>query len=112
VKDPRERERRWSELVRITKEIHALEPVLLAPDAMIVSGGPAAVRVLGKRGADGARYVFAYNTGPAPVTASWTLAAPASAIMDLDAQAVGPKVEGNGFATSFGPYEVKRFLIR
>jgi len=25
---------------------------------------------------------------------------------------VGPKVEGNGFAASFGPYEVKRFLIR
>jgi hypothetical protein len=112
VKDPRERERKWSDLVRITKEIHALEPVLLAPDATVVTGGPATVRVLGKRGADGARYVFAYNTGAAPVTATWTLAAPATAVMDLDTQSVGAKVEGNGFAASFGPYEVKRFLIR
>src|SRR5207249_4342973 len=55
VKDPRERERKWGELVRITKEIHALEPVLLAPDAPIVTGGPPAVRVLGKRSPDGAR---------------------------------------------------------
>src|SRR5437773_4793768 len=45
-------------------------------------------------------------------SASWTLSAPAGAVMDLDAQAVGPKVEGNGFAASFGPYEVKRFPIR
>jgi hypothetical protein len=112
VKDPRERERKWAELVQITKEIHALEPVLLAPDASIVTGAPATVRVLGKRGADGARYVFAYNTTGSPVTASWTLSAPATAVMDLDAQSAGPKVDGAGFAASFGPYEVKRFLIR
>jgi len=112
VKDPRERERKWGELVKITKEIHALEPVLLAPDATVVTGGPSSVRVLGKRAPDGARYLFAYNTGAQPVTASWTLSAPAGAVMDLDAQAVGPKVEGNAFAASFGPYEVKRFLIR
>ena len=112
VKDPRERERKWADLVKITKEIHALEPVLLGPDTTVVTGSPAAVRVLGKRGADGARYVFAYNTGAAPVTATWTLAAPATAVMDLDAQAAGPKIEGNGFAASFGPYEVKRYLIR
>jgi len=31
--------------------------------------------------------------------------------MDLDAQAAGPKVEGTGFVATFGPYEVKRFLI-
>ena len=112
VKDPRERERKWADLVKITKEIHALEPVLLAQDTTVVTGSPAAVRVLGKRGADGARYVFAYNTGAAPATATWTLAAPATAVMDLDAQAAGPKIEGNGFAASFGAYEVKRYLIR
>jgi len=112
VKEPRERERKWGELVRITKDIHALEPVLLAPDAPIVTGGPAAVRILGKRSPDGARYLFAYNTGAGAVTASWTLTAPAAAVMDLDAQAAGPKVEGTGFVATFGPYEVKRFLIR
>ena len=112
VKEPRERERKWGELVRITKEIHALEPVLLAPDAPIVTGGPATVRILGKRSPDGARYLFAYNTGAGAVTASWTLTAPAAAVMDLDAQTAGPKVEGTGFVATFGPYEVKRFLIR
>jgi len=112
VKDARERERKWAELVQITKEIHALEPVLLAADTAVVSGGPGTVRVLGKRAADGARYVFAYNTTAAPVTASWTLAAPATAVMDLDAQAVGPKMDGTALTVTFGPYEVKRFLIR
>jgi hypothetical protein len=112
VKNPQERERKWAELVRITREIKALEPVLLGPDAAVVTGGPAAVRVLGKRTADGARYVFAYNTGAAPVTAAWTLAAPAQAVMDLDAQAPGPRVEGGRVVAAFGPYEVKRFLIR
>jgi hypothetical protein len=112
IKDPRQRESKWGELVRITKEIKALEPVLLAPDATVVTGGPAGVHVLGKRTADGARYVFAYNTGAAPVTATWALTAPAGAVIDLDAQAPGPKLEGGGFAASFGPYEVKRFQIR
>ena len=112
VKDPRERERKWGELVKTTKEIKALEPVLLAPDATVVTGGVPAVRVLGKRGPDGARYLFAYNTGAQPVTASWTLTASASTVVDLDAQAAGPKVEGSGLSASFGPYEVKRFLIR
>ena len=64
IKDPREREQKWAELVRVTKEIKALEPVLLAPDAAVVSressGG--AVRALGKAMPDGARYLFAYNT--------------------------------------------------
>ena len=44
-----QRERRWQELVRVTKEIKALEPVLLSPDAAVStaesSGG--AVRTLG-----------------------------------------------------------------
>ncbi|HEV8584334.1 MAG TPA: hypothetical protein VGT02_05140 [Methylomirabilota bacterium] len=111
IKDPREREAKWGELVRVTKEIKALEPVLLAPDASVVTGGPVAVRVLGKRGPDGARYVFAYNSGAQPVTATWKLAEPATAVTDLDAQA-GPKVEAGAFAAAFGPYEVKRFLIR
>src|SRR3989442_12792934 len=105
VKDPRERERKWADLVKITKEIHALEPVLLGDDAAVVAGGPPAVRVLGKRGAAGARYLFAYNTGAAPVTATWTLAAPATALMDLDAQAVGAQIEGHGVTARFGAHE-------
>jgi hypothetical protein len=61
---------------------------------------------------DGARYLFAYNTGAAPVRVTWTLAAPAIGIVDLDAQAPAPDVGRQEFETTFGPYEVKRYLIR
>ena len=50
------------------------------------------------------------NAGNADHAAIWK--AGGTTVMDLDAQAVGPKVEGSGFAASFGPYEVKRYLIR
>jgi hypothetical protein len=111
VKDPKMREEKWGDLVRLTKEIHALEPVLLAPDADVARSSSPAVRALGKRTADGARYLFAYNTTAAPVAVTWTLAAPATGVVDLDAQAPAPN-ERERFASTFGPYEVKRYLIR
>jgi hypothetical protein len=43
---------------------------------------------------------------------TWTLAAPATGIIDLDAQAPAPDVGRQGFETTFGPFEVKRYLIR
>jgi hypothetical protein len=112
IKDPRTREEKWSELVRLTKEIHALEPVLLAPDVEVARASAPAVRALGKRTADGARYLFAYNTTGNPTTVSWTLTAPATGIVDLDAQAPVPGVERERFTATFRPYEVKRYLIR
>jgi hypothetical protein len=114
IKDPREREQKWAELVRITKEIKALEPVLLAPDAAVVSressGG--AVRTLGKAGPDGARYLFAYNTKSAPHRVTWTLTAPASETFDLASGWPGPRVEGGAISTELGAYEVRRLRIR
>jgi len=112
VKDPAQREERWAELVRLTRELRALEPVLLAPDADVARASSPAVRALGKRMPDGARYLFAYNTGAAPARVTWTLAAPATGIIDLDAKAPAPGVGRQGFETTFGPYEVKRYLIR
>jgi hypothetical protein len=114
VKDPRERERKWAELVRVTREIKALEPVLLAPDAAVVSressGG--AVRTLGKAGPDGARYLFAYNTRNAPARVTWTLAAPAAETFDLATGRPGPPVQGDAITAELGPYEVRRLRIR
>jgi hypothetical protein len=112
VKDPSVREAKWAELVRLTREIHALEPVLLAPDAEVARPSSPAVRALGKRMPDGARYLFAYNTGAAPATVTWTLAAPATGVIDLDARAPAPDAGREGFRATFGPYEVKRYLIR
>jgi hypothetical protein len=114
IKDPREREQKWAELVRITKEIKAFEPVLLAPDAAVVSressGG--AVRTLGKAGPDGARYLFAYNTRKAPVRVTWTLGAPATETFDLASGRPGPAVEGGAITAELGPYEVRRLRLR
>jgi len=113
VKDAKEKEKRWAELVRVTKEIKALEPVLLAPDAAIVaresSGG--AVRTLGKATAD-ARYLFAYNTRNSPTRVTWTLAAPAAETTDLASNAAGPRVEGTALTVELAPYEVRRLRIR
>lgn len=114
VKDPRERARKWAELVRVTKEIKALEPVLLAPDGAVVSressGG--AVRTLGKIMPDGARYLFAYNTRKEPVRVTWTLAETAGETLDLGTGRAGPRAEGTTLATELGPYQVVRLRLR
>jgi hypothetical protein len=114
VKEPRQREQRWAELVRVTKEIKALEPVLLAPDVAVVSressGG--AVRTLGKAMPDGARYLFAYNSRGAPARVTWTLAAPAAETFDLATGRPGPKVEGSTLTAELAPYEVRRLRLR
>jgi hypothetical protein len=114
VKDPRQREQKWAELVRVTREIKALEPVLLAPDAEVVaresSGG--AVRTLGKAMPDGTRYLFAYNTRSAPTRVTWTLTGPVAETFDLATGRVGPKLEGNKLTAELGPYEIRRLRLR
>ena len=113
VKDGKEREARWAELVRVTREIKALEPVLLAPDAAVVtretSGGT--VRTLGKAMPDG-RYLFAYNTRGSPTRVTWTLAAPAAETTDLATGKPGPKVESSAITVELAPFEVRRLRIR
>ena len=114
VKDASERERRWQELVRVTREIKALEPVLLAPDANLIaresSGG--AVRTLSKRMPDGVRYVFAYNTRDEPVRVTWTFAAPLAETLDLATGAPGPAPADDALTVELAPYEVKRYRVR
>jgi hypothetical protein len=112
VKDPKTREERWTELVRITKDIEALESVLLAPDADVARPSSPTVRALGKRMPDGARYLFAYNSTGKPATIAWTLVEPATGIVDLDAKAGVPTEKRDRFEATFAPYEVKRYLIR
>jgi hypothetical protein len=114
VKDPRAREQKWAELVRVTKEIKALEPVLLAPDATVVSqeSSRGVVRTLGKVGPDGARYLFAYNTRNAPARVTWTLAAPAAETLDLATGRPGPRIDGGAITADLAPYEVRRLRVR
>jgi O-antigen ligase len=132
VKGTAEREQRWQDLVTVTKEIKALEPVLLAPDAPVVaresSGG--AIRMLGKRMPDGTRYLFAYNATSSPVQVTLTLADPArdasvlgapadrpsaqppASASSVTGAATGPAVDGTKLSDRFGPYEVKRYKLR
>lgn len=114
VKDPAERERKWQELVKITREIKALEPVLLAPDAAVVAreSSQGAVRALGKRAADGTRYLFAYNSRNTPVKVTWSLAEPAREVTDLDGTAAPTLAAGREFSTELGPFEIKRYRLR
>jgi hypothetical protein len=114
VKDPRERKAHWDDLVRVTKGIKALEPVLLAPDHEVVRAvsGDGAVRTLGKRTADGSRYLFAYNGGATPRAVTFTLAEPAREMVDLRSGNPGPAPSNGAVQISFGPYEVKRYLVR
>jgi hypothetical protein len=112
VKDEAERRRYWSDLVAVTKEIKALEPVLLAPDATIVREAPnATLRTLGKRMPDGTRYLFAYNATSGPAAARWTLAEPAREIVSLDGTPA-PSLDGSVLGDRLAPYEVKRYRIR
>jgi hypothetical protein len=113
VKDPREKEARWAELVRVTKEIKALEPVLLAPDAAVVARETSvgAVRTLGKA-IGAARYLFAYNTRGTPTRVTWTLAAPAAETTDLATGQAGPRVENSAITVELAPYEVRRLRLR
>jgi hypothetical protein len=112
VKDRQEKERHWADLVAVTREIKALEPVLLAPDAAVatLAAGGEAVRSLGKRGPDGARYLFVYNATAKPVRAAWTLAQPAAEAAELSTGAVA--LEGGRLTAELAAYEVKRFRFR
>jgi hypothetical protein len=115
VKDPKLREQRWSDLVRVTKQIKALEPVLLAPDAALVTreSSNGVIRTLAKQMPDGRRYLFAYNSGKTPASVTWTLSSPIAETTDLDRGAPGPRPDhGTTLTVQFAPYEVKRLQLR
>ncbi|MGH9335881.1 MAG: hypothetical protein ACRD21_19275, partial [Vicinamibacteria bacterium] len=77
VDDPVRKERYWKRLVKVTKEIRALEPVLLAPNdpGVVVSTTYAdRMRVMSKT-VGGIRYIFAVNhTNRANLSVRFTLA--------------------------------------
>jgi hypothetical protein len=112
VKDPAERERRWQDLVRVLGEIKALEPVLLAPDTPVAEPSDPRIRALGKRGADGTRYLFAYNTTNTSVDVTWGLAEPPREAVELGPPPAPVPVTDGKLRSQFGPYQIKRYRIR
>ncbi len=113
IKDPVEHAALYQELINVTTEIKSLEPVLLSPDAPVISANSAAGTVFTrtKVGADGTRYLFAYNYTAAPVTAEFTLANSASSIVDYDTGVTSAPDTSTTFPGVFQPYQAHVFLI-
>jgi hypothetical protein len=113
VKDPVEHAALYQELIDVTTEIKSLEPVLLSPDAGVITANSAAGTVFTKTkvAADGSRYLFAYNYTASPVTAEFTLSQPAVSILDYDTGAVGAPDTSTTFASAFQPYQAHVFLV-
>ncbi len=113
VKDPVQHAALYQELIDVTTEIKSLEPVLLSPDASVISANSAAGTVFTKTkvGSDGSRYVFSYNYTASPVTAEFTLMQPAGSIVDYDTGAAIAPDTSTTFAAVFQPYQAHVFQI-
>jgi Abnormal spindle-like microcephaly-assoc'd, ASPM-SPD-2-Hydin len=87
--------------------------VLLSPDALVITANSAAGTVFTKTkvGADGGRYLFAYNYTASPVTAEFTLAQPAAGIIDYDTGATSAPDTSTTFSGVFQPYQAHVFQI-
>lgn len=113
VKDPVEHAALYQELINVTTEIKSLEPVLLSPDAAVITANSAAGTVFTKTkiGADGTRYLFSYNYTASGVTAEFTLAQPAASIIDDDTGVSTAPDSSTTFSEAFEPYQAHVLLI-
>ena len=113
VKDPTKKAALYQELIDVTREIKSLEPVLLSPDAPVLTANSATGTVFTKTkiGADGTRYVLAYNHGATPVTAQFTLAGPATSVLDYDTGVSCAPATSTTFYGEFQPYQAHVFLV-
>src|ERR1700722_6777761 len=113
IKDPVEHAALYQELINVTNEIKSLEPVLLSPDAPVITANSAADTVFTrtKIGSDANRYLFAYNHTALPVTAEFTLAQPAGSIVDYDTGGTSAPDTSTTFSGVFQPYQAHVFVI-
>ena len=113
-RDPVLRQQRYDELVNVTREISALEPVLLAPDSPVLSANSAAGTVITKEKdlKDGSRYLISYNHGGDSVTASFTLRRPAHAVsVDGENRSISPDQGGSRFKDTYAPFQAHVYKI-
>jgi hypothetical protein len=113
VTDPVEHAALYQELINVTTEIKSLEPVLLSPDAPVITGNSQSGVVFTKTkvGADGTRYLFAYNYTASPVSAQFALAQPATSILDYDTGVSIAPDSSTTFSDTFQPYQAHIFAI-
>ena len=113
IKDPVEHAALYQELIDVTSEIKSLEPVLLSPDATVITANSQAGTVFTrtKVGSDGSRYLFTYNYTASPVIAEFTLAQPAVSVLDYDTGASSAPDTSTSFSSAFRPYQAHVYLI-
>ncbi len=113
-RDPVLRQQRYDELVNVTREISALEPVLLAPDSAVLSANSAAGTVITKEKdlKDGSRYLISYNHSGDSVTASFTLRRPAHTVtVDGENRSISPDLGGSRFKDTYAPFQAHVYKI-
>jgi hypothetical protein len=113
-RDPVLRQKRYDELVNVTKGISALEPVLLAPDSPVLSANSAAGTVITKekdmRG--GSRYLISYNHSGSSIDASFTLNRPAHEVsVDGENRSITLDPGSSKFKDAYAPYQAHVYKI-
>ncbi len=114
TKDPVLRQSRYDELVKVTRGISALEPVLLAPDSPVLSANSALGTVVTRekdlRG--GSRYLISYNHSGASVDASFTLQRPAHALAVYgENRSIALDQSGSRFKDIYAPFQAHVYKI-
>ena len=113
VRDPVQKAALWGSLVRVTKSIKDLEPVLLRPDAQVLNGKPSKdIVTREKTGADGSRYLIAYNHSSDPTPVRFVLQSPAQSVTVRRGMAKIEIKDGDTFEDKFEGYEAKVYEIR
>ncbi len=113
-RDPVLRQKRYDELINVTRGISALEPVLLAPDSPVLSansaGGTVITREKDLKG--GSRYLISYNHSGSRVEARFTLDRPAHAVsVDGENRSIAPEQGGAEFKDTYAPYQAHVYKI-
>ena len=113
-RDPVVRQKRYDELVNVTRGISALEPVLLAPDRSVLSANSASGIVITKekdfRG--GSRYLISYNHSGDAVDARFTLDRPARSVSVYgENRSIALDTSGSSFNDTYAPFQAHVYKI-
>ena len=113
-RDPVLRQRRYDELVNVTREISALEPALVAPDSSVLSGNSAAGTVITREKdlREGSRYLISYNHSAGSVDARFTLNRPAHGVSVYgENRSISLEQGGSKFKDIYTPFQAHIYEI-
>ena len=113
IKDPVEHAALYQELINVSTGIKSLEPVLLSADAPVITTNSQQGTVVTKTkvGSDGTRYLFGYNHSASALYAEFTLAQPATTVLDYDTGTTCAPATSTTFYGEFQPYQAHVFLV-